>query len=241
MNADGQGTPEKDPYRGFWDMLTQAERADLRAVGRVTEFGPGETICTEGERTTHVLVLTHGWVKIVLATRDQHEMTLALRGHGDIVGELAESSAGHRTATIVTIGLVRALVVAHDRFGLFLDSNPGAGRAYRQVVTERWREAAEMLRRWSVSTGAQRLAGLLLDLADRHGTHADSGTVITIPLSQEEMASLIGASRATVTRALGDWRRRGLIGTARHQITIMSIPGLRSAAGRDVTDRVRDR
>jgi hypothetical protein len=55
------------------------------------------------------------------------------------------------------------------------------------------------------------------------------------------MASLIGASRATVTRALGDWRRRGLIGTARHQITIMSTPGLRSAAGRDVTDPMRDR
>jgi CRP/FNR family transcriptional regulator, cyclic AMP receptor protein len=84
-----------------------------------------------------------------------------------------------------------------------------------------------------VNAGAQRLAGLLLDLSDRHGTAAESGTVITMPLSQEEIASLIGTSRATVTRALGSWRRRGLIDTARHQITIKSAPGLRSAADRD--------
>jgi CRP/FNR family transcriptional regulator, cyclic AMP receptor protein len=73
----------------------------------------------------------------------------------------------------------------------------------------------------------------VLDLAARHGTPAGAGTVITIPLSQEEIASLIGTSRATVSRALGDWRRGGLIGTGPHQITINSAPALRSIAGRD--------
>jgi DNA-binding transcriptional MocR family regulator len=100
-------------------------------------------------------------------------------------------------------------------------------------MTQRWRETADMLRSRSVNNGAQRLAGLLLDLAARHGTRAGPATAITIPLSQEEIASLIGTSRATVTRALGDWRRRGLISTARHQITINSTPGLRSIANRD--------
>jgi hypothetical protein len=37
-------------------------------------------------------------------------------------------------------------------------------------MTQRWREAADMLRSWSVNNGAQRLAGLVLDLAARHGT-----------------------------------------------------------------------
>jgi CRP/FNR family cyclic AMP-dependent transcriptional regulator len=228
-----RGSSEKGPDGGFWDLLSQAERAALQALGQISVFRAGDTICAEGEEATDVLVLTEGWVKIMSVTRKRHEVVLALRGRGDIVGELAGNSAGSRTATVVAIGLVQAVVVTHDRFTQFLDSNPGADRAYRHVVTQRWYEVADMLRSRSVNTGAQRLAGLLLDLSNRHGTPAESGTVITIPLSQEEIASLIGTSRATVTRALGNWRRRGLIDTARHQITIKSTPGLRSTADRD--------
>lgn len=51
-------------------------------------------------------------------------------------------------------------------------------------------------------------------------------------LSQEEIASLIRASRGTVTRALRNWRGRGLITTAWHQITITNSQGLHSAADR---------
>jgi CRP/FNR family transcriptional regulator, cyclic AMP receptor protein len=224
---------EQRPDRGFWDLLSQAERAALRALSQVSVFRAGDIICAEGEEATDVLVLTEGWVKVLSVTRQHREMVLALRGQGDIVGELAGSSAGYRTATVVAVSTVRALIVTHDRFSLFLDSNPGADKAYRRAVTQRWHEAADMLRSRSVDNGTQRLAGLLLDLAARHGTPAGPKTVITIPLSQEEIASLIGTSRATVTRTLRDWRRRGLISTARHRITINSTPGLRGLADRD--------
>jgi CRP/FNR family cyclic AMP-dependent transcriptional regulator len=180
-----------------------------------------------------VLVLTRGWVKVLSVTRGHREIILALRGHGEIVGELAGNSEGYRTATVVAVSPVSALAVAHGTFSLFLDSHPGADRAYRRTVTQRWHEAADMLRSRSVNNGAQRLAGLLLDLAARHGTPAGSATVITVPLSQEEIASLVGTSRATVTRALAEWRGHGLISTARHQITIHNTPGLRRLVGRN--------
>lgn len=227
-----KGGRERGPDGGFWDLLSQAEKAALQELGEAIVFRSGDTIFAEGASTTDVLVLTEGWVKIMAITRKRHEIILALRGPGDIIGELAGNSAGHRTATVAAIGPVGALAVTHDRFTLFLDSNPGANRAYRHVLTQRLNEADDMLRSRSVDNGAQRLAGLLLDLAGRHGTPAEAGTVITIPLSQEEIASLIGTSRATVTRALGNWRDGGLISTARHQITIKSTPGLRNAADR---------
>jgi CRP/FNR family cyclic AMP-dependent transcriptional regulator len=232
MNADHQAGGGELTSRGFWDLLSQAEQAALQALSQASAFRADDTICAEGEQATDLLVLTEGWVKVLSVTSEHHETVLALRGHGDVIGELAGNSAGYRTATVVAISPVRALVITCDRFGQFLDSNPGANRAYRHVMTQRWRETADMLRSRSVNNGAQRLAGLLLDLAARHGTHAGPATAITIPLSQEEIASLIGTSRATVTRALGDWRRRGLISTARHQITINSTPGLRSIADR---------
>ena len=188
-------------------------------------------MCVEGEPATHLFIIVDGWVKIFSVTEDGHEMVLALRGYGDIVGEISGETAGYRTATIQAIDAVRALIVGYDRFSSFLDSNPGAAHAHRRVMTQRWSDAAMMLQIRAMTSGAQRLARLLLDLAGRHGEEKDSEIHVAMPLSQEELASLAGTSRATVTRAYNDWRRRGLIRTGQRHIKISNVAGLRQVAG----------
>ena len=116
------------------------------------------------------------------------------------------------------IGTVRALIVTYDKFSSFLDSHAGAGHAYRRMVTRRWNDAESMLRTRSVTNGAQRLARLLLDLAARHGTQTDREVDVVMPLTQVELASMAGTSRATVTRALSNWRRRGIILTGQRDL-----------------------
>jgi CRP/FNR family cyclic AMP-dependent transcriptional regulator len=218
--------------RGFWDLLTRDEQSALWSVGRDKEYPPGATLCVEGDPATHVFILLDGWVKILSAAEYGHEPTLALRGAGDIVGEVAGQTTGRRNATMLAIGTVQALIVGYDRFSSFLDSSRGGGRAYRQVLTYRWRDAEARLRSRAMTNGAQRLAALLLDLAERHGGQPEGVIEIALPLSQEELASLAGTSRATVARALTGWRQRGLIRTGQRRITLTDVPGLRQAAGR---------
>jgi CRP/FNR family transcriptional regulator, cyclic AMP receptor protein len=213
--------------QGFWSLLSPDEQNVLSSIGRVSVFAPGATMCFEGEPTTHVFVLVTGWAKVLAVTSDGRELMLALRGQGDVIGEVAGATTGHRNATIKAVDTVRALIVRYDRFGSFLDSYPGAARAYRQVMTLRWNDDATTLRRRALTTGGQRLALLLLELTARYGGVANG----TMPLSQEELASLAGTSRATVTRAFGNWRKRGLIRTGPRRITIVDLPGLRKVAG----------
>jgi CRP/FNR family transcriptional regulator, cyclic AMP receptor protein len=215
------------PAQGFWALLTDDERATLSGLGRTAVYPPGMVICVEGDPATHVFVLVNGWVKIVGVTSEGHELTLALRGRGDTVGELAAETTGYRTATIQAVGTVRALLVPYDTFSSFLDAHDGADRAYRRMVTRRWNDAESMLRTRSVTSGAQRLAGLLLELADQR----DGGVRMTMMLTQDELASLTGASRATVTRALSNWRQRGIIRTGQRDITITDLGALRKIAG----------
>lgn len=222
MNLHGTG-----PAQGFWARLTDDERAALAGLGRTATYPPGAVMCVEGDPATHVFVLVNGWVKVVGVTSDGHELTLALRGHGDTVGEVAGETAGYRTATVQAVGTVRALVVPYDKFSSFLDAHDGADRAYRRMVTRRWNDAESMLRTRSVTNGAQRLAGLLLDLAEQR----DDEVRMTMMLTQEELASLTGASRATVTRALANWRQRGIIRTGQRDITITDLAALRKIAG----------
>lgn len=219
MNLHGTG-----PAQGFWPLLSDDERTVLAGLGRTTVYPPGTVMCVEGDPNTHVFVLVDGWVKIVGVTSDGHELTLALRGRGDTVGEVAGETTGYRNATVQAVGTVRALVVPYERFSSFLDAHDGADRAYRRMVTRRWNDAESMLRARSVTSGAQRLAGLLLELAD-----SELQTAMT--LTQEELASLTGASRATVTRALSNWRRRGIIRTGQRDITITDPGALRKIAG----------
>ena len=147
------------PGMGFWGLLSSTEQAVLSTIGSMRDFHPGAVMYTEGDPSTHLFVIRAGWVKVLSVTHDGHEIVLALRGNGDIVGEVAGETTGLRESTIQTIDTVRTLMVAYDRFSAFLDSYPGAARAYRRVVTQRWQDADTMLRRHAVTTGGQRLAG----------------------------------------------------------------------------------
>jgi len=224
---DEHGT---EPAQGFWARLTEKERSALSGLGRITVFPPDALLCTEGEPATHVFVLLEGWVKILGVTSDGHELVLALRGDGDTVGEVAGETTGYRTATVQAVGTVRALIVTYEKFSAFLDANAGADHAFRRMVTRRWTDAEAILRTRSVTSGAQRLAVLLLKLTDRHGGTGREARMVMM-LTQEELAGLAGTSRATVTRALANWRRRGIIRTGQRDITVTDLAALRAIAG----------
>jgi CRP/FNR family transcriptional regulator, cyclic AMP receptor protein len=220
--------------RGFWGRLTGAEQSGLSDLGMTRVYPAGVTMCHEGDPATHLYVLVAGWVKIVTVTKDGQERVQALRGQGDIVGEMAGDVTGHRTATIESLDRVSALIVGYDRFTTFLDANQAAGRAYRRVMTERWVDAAAQLRRYSVTNGAQRLAAVLLELAERFGSGTPDGALqLAMPLSQDDLASLAGTSRATLTRAFRNWRDRGFVLTGPRRITILAPDSLKQLADED--------
>jgi CRP-like cAMP-binding protein len=216
---------------GFWGLLPLEEQRALRSLGRDKDYPPGATLCVEGDPATHVFVLLDGWVKVLAVSEDGHETALALRGAGDIVGESAGATTGRRNARIQAVLPVDALIVGYDRFSSFLDTSQAGGRAYRHVIAHRWNDADTTLRVRAVTSGAQRLAGLLVGLAGRLGGQAEGVVEIALPLSQDELAGLAGTSRATVARALDGWRRRGLIRTGQRRITLTDVPGLGRAAG----------
>lgn len=218
----------------FWEQLSPPDQERLVAAGRIAQFGAGTTICRQGDPATHLFVVISGLIKVITVSRSGQQSVLALRGSGDVVGELAGELTGYRTASMVAVNQVRAVVVGHEKFLAFLDGHLPAAHAYRRMITQRFSDTADSLYAQSTTSGAQRLAQLLLDLAEKYGEPAGPGRalVLTLPLSQEELASLASASRATVTRALHAWRGRGLIQTRTRRITITDPDALRRLGGR---------
>ena len=223
----------------FWGLLAGGDREDLISAARGRVFRPGGVLCMQGDPSTHLFILQSGWVKIITVTREGKEVLEALRRDGEVVGEIAGQVTGFRTATVQALGPVRALLIGAGQFGNFLDDHPLAGQAYRQAMAGVAQVAYEQQRNRALLSGAQRLAGLLLDLTEQDGrTEQRAGvnrdvSATPLPLSQEELASLIAASRSTVTRALQGWRSRQIIGTDQRHIEILDRGTLERLSGRD--------
>jgi CRP/FNR family cyclic AMP-dependent transcriptional regulator len=230
----------------FWGQLAEGDRKHLVSAARAQVYLSGAVLCMQGEPSTHVFILQSGWVKIITVTRDGRETLEALRRAGEVVGEIAGQVTGFRTATVQALGPVRALLIGAEQFGNFLDDHPLAGQAYRQVMAEVAQVAYEQQRSRALLSGPQRLAGLLLDLtepdrqAEPRGPVNRNAAVTALPLSQEELASLIAASRSTVTRALQGWRSRQIIGTDHCHIEVLDRARLQQIAGRDSKNPLSD-
>jgi CRP/FNR family transcriptional regulator, cyclic AMP receptor protein len=226
---------------GFWWLLSEADREALTADARPRTFRPGTELCHEGDLTTHVFVLLSGWVKVCTDSWDGREVVEAVRGGGDVIGEMAGELTGYRTATVRALEKVTALTVSAAQFGAYLDSRSSAGRAYRRAMAERQRAANQQRRDRGLLDGPQLLACLLLDLAEQRRAADGDSAQATLPLSQEELGSLIGMSRATVTRALSGWRSRGIVSTGPRRIQILDGARLRQISGRPAQGRLAGR
>lgn len=232
---NGPPVPERNsgqPHSpsGFWKELDETEQGTLRDAARPRTYLAGAHLCYEGDPSDHVIIIENGWAKVTSTTEDGHEVVHAIRGPGDLVGESAVIGHRPRSATITALDSLQALVLSATRFTAFLDEHPRVWRMVSGTLVRRNDDDVRRLRANASADGGQRLAMLLLELAQAYGSATPTGVVIQPPLSQSELASWVDSSRETVARALKIWRARGLVDTARRKITILDPPGLRAYA-----------
>jgi Cyclic nucleotide-binding domain len=111
------------PGGSFWDALDPTEREALRSVATWRTFAAGSRIMEEGERADHVIVILGGRAKVVVSDNGT-ERVLAVRGLGQLIGERAALDVSVRSATVIALEMVWALVVHTRDFAAFLSAHP---------------------------------------------------------------------------------------------------------------------
>lgn len=224
--------PMDDPWPAgtYLGLLPKRARQALLRAGRAMDFQPGSPIIRQGEHASHLFLIEEGLVKVSSTTAEGHVSLLAIRAAGDVVGELAAIDGAPRSATVTAVGTVRARVIHHDEFVRLFREQPEVALALVTAVASKLRAAS----RARVDTGGYplhvRLARTLVELAETYGEPAERGIAITVPLSQEDLAALISASTAGLTRSLRYLRERGLIGTSYRRLTVLDLDGLSDLA-----------
>jgi CRP/FNR family transcriptional regulator, cyclic AMP receptor protein len=215
----------------FLEALTPEEAADLRASGRERHYDAGVALFHEGDDAGSVIVLLAGRAKLTVPLSSDREVIIAVRGPGDLLGELAALVDAPRSATVATIEPVDALIVSGSAFAAFLDRNARVGLVILRLVAERLLYADLQQAQFATHDVVGRVAHRLVELTDRFGVETGDGIVLDVPLSQEELAGWTGASREAVNKALQVLRSLHMIQTGRRRLTVLDADGLRRLAG----------
>jgi CRP-like cAMP-binding protein len=212
---------------GRTSPLTPAELEALRGSGRRRKFRRGARLFHEGDSPIGVYYVESGSVKISYFTDDGREVLLAVRGSGELLGEMSAIDGEPLSATASAMDAVDVLVVTADDFHAFIKANPRFALSLLQMLSRRLRDADRKRIEFSAYDTVGRVARRLVELAERFGEKAGNGLRITLPLSQQELAGWTGASREAVSKALASLKSRGWIETHRRGITVIEPDALR--------------
>jgi CRP/FNR family cyclic AMP-dependent transcriptional regulator len=221
-----------NPVKGehFWSALPPADQAALTAGGTPRRFARGRAVMHQGGTPDAVILLRAGQVKVYTTTSAGREVVLAIRGPGELLGELAALDDRPRSASVVALEDVEALALSPDAFRGFLAGHPAAAMALLGMLARRLRDADVKRTGFASQTTLGRVAERLLELADRFGIEDGDCIRIELRLSQEELAGWCGASLESVGRSLATMRQLGWIETRRREIRVLDLAALRQAA-----------
>ena len=167
-------------------------------------------------------------------SRPGRRRIVAIRGPGDMVGEMAAIRRKPRSASVFAIGEVEALYLPAARWLRFLYDHPRAMHAQWAAEAERTEQATRKIVESELAVG-QQLAKALIELTDSGvGEHASKGTV-ELRLSQQDLAAMIGAKKLdSVKKVIRQLKAAGTLATGRQQITILDLAVLRDIANGDI-------
>jgi CRP/FNR family cyclic AMP-dependent transcriptional regulator len=228
----------QDEKRALWYLkkiplfqdLSHDSMHKLVSCIEMREVRRRQVIYLPGDPGQAVFFVNGGRVKISKVTRDGKELTLAYRGPGEIFGELVMIDGGPREE--MAEAMENALVTELERgeFERLVQKEGMIGFRLAKVIAQRRREVENKIEQLIFKDVNAKLAELLLRLATEYGIEDSRGTLVSLKITHQEMANLIGSTRETVSLTLSQFKRRGLIQTDGRKVILADREGLRALA-----------
>lgn len=212
------------------------DAASLERVGRgmrTRRFRRGEVIFHLGDPGDALFIVMGGAIKIMLPSDSGDEAILATLRAGDVFGELALLDGAPRSATATALEPTETLVLPRDQFRELLATEPAIRDALLASIAGELRRLTNHVEELHFLDITGRLASRLARLAAESGKKLSDGSVrLGSPLTQGDLAAMIGCTRQSVNKLLGMFTDDGLIRLERDSIVILDLEGLLRTARR---------
>lgn len=196
--------------------LSSTALAEIEQHGTVKSFKKNALVINQDDETYSLYVILSGRVKVFISGEDGREAVLNHQSAGDYFGDLALIDKQPRVASVMTAEASRFMIISREDFMACLSKNPEIAINLIKPMTSRMRMLAKNVSNLALLDVYGRVARVLLEQAEEQ----EDGEMITEKLTQQEIADMVGASRAMVSRILKDLKVGGYISVNKKQITI---------------------
>lgn len=192
----------------------------LASLLQVSNYHKDEIILHKEDPGDSLFILRRGRVKVVLYGDDGREVILSVLKDGDFFGEMSLLDGEPRSASVVAMEDSSVYILKRDAFIQTLMERPGIALRILVELSRRLRAADDKIGSLALLDVYGRIAGALLQLARTVGKVEGDKIVIDSRPTQQDIASMAGASRETVSRVLNDFVKSGLISMEGKRIVI---------------------
>lgn len=209
------------------NLLNAGDRRKLAGEVVESRYRKGQFIFREGDPAEYFHILQEGSVKCVKTSPEGKEVTLKVLMPGDLFCcEAAVFDGGAHPGCAQPMGDVRLLRLSKKAYFDVLRRNPEAAIEVIRYLGQRLNEAQENAKVLAMDRAEQRLASLLVNLASRAGVKEGGGIRLTIRLTRQDLANMVGITVETAIRVMGRFKRSRLVSGTAKQIMIMDLSRL---------------
>lgn len=206
--------------------LDVEQLAELGERARARVFPRNSAVYLPSDAADDAFLVAEGRIRICSHTPDGKQAILAFVDPGELFGELALLYPGDREDRAEAAVDSTVVQLPGERLRQMMERSADLTLGVTKLIGLRLQRIERRLRSLLFRSNRDRLAHLLLDLAEQYGRRTDDGILLEIRLSHQDLAAVIGATRETVTTLLGEMQLERLLQVSRQKIVIRDIEKL---------------
>ncbi len=218
----------------LFEKLAPSQLAALEKTARMKGFRRGEQVYAPADAGDAALLVASGRIRLSSITPDGKQAILAYVEPGELFGELSVIGSQHREEFAEALIPSTVISIPAQALQAVMESSPELAIGVVKLIGLRRLRIERRLKSLLFRSHRDRLLHLLLELAEQYGEPQSQGMRLKIKLSHQDLASIIGATRETVTTTLGELQDAGVVTVDRRVITLRSIAETKSLIQSDL-------
>jgi CRP-like cAMP-binding protein len=210
----------------FFRHLSHDAIVEINRLFEDRDIAAEQAVYFEGDPGESLYLVATGKVKLMRHALSGREILLDILQAGEYFGHLAIASQKGYSETAIAQTDCCILQISAQNFERVLNRYPDVTIKVLKAVGQRLEESQETIKQLSVYTTEQRIAATLLRMARKLGEEKQTGMLIQLPFSRQDLAAMTGTTVETVSRVMSRFAAEGLISTGRKWVVVNDLQGL---------------
>lgn len=209
-------------YEGseFLSKLSDEDNARVIAAGSRVKKIKGDSLFHQGDAHTGVWIIESGRIKTYYTGPSGKEITLAYWSKGHFVGGPEVFGTGRHVWSANVAADCELLFLTGKSLRALVYQIPDVAIALIEGLVNKGKTYSALIQMLGTRSVSERLQQLLLILVDLHSQETDEGRVITRTMTNEQIATIVGATRQWVTQSFDNLQKKGVLSITRQQIVV---------------------